>query len=447
MDNPHRWLKELQQAVRESEGRKPSLKELLALSTLRDPFNAGSEADIAKAEWFAEALGDTYGAHLRRVHYRLVSRGNVMKPDGGLYENDKKSWGYLQEASRLARYLGKVAPERLVDRRNPAASVHMTPYSDLFDGEWSHELTTYRLARISSSLRNDYPPLVAVEAELGVFAYQYASGLQPYHVEVWAEKTTMNDILAPLCTGLGVNFVPGAGYQSITAMVALLRERVASLKKPARILYVSDYDAAGRNMPKQMARHIEFWSEKYAPEEADIRVEPIVLTAEQAADYPAAPDSGAVELDAMEELTPGRLERIVRSHIEVFRDLDLSYKVRETRREAEEALQSAVDDAIADDLGAVEEIKAEAEEIYGGYRERLAELASELDSELAPLDERLREAQQAVREKIEALEPDFPDLPEPESPEAEDASEDWLFESGREYLEQLEYYKRGNEDE
>jgi hypothetical protein len=442
MDNPHRWLKELQQAVRELVGRKPPLRDLLALSPPRDPFNAGSETDIAKAEWFADALGDTEGAHLRRVHYRLVSQGNAVKHNGEPYLNDSRSWEYLNDASRLARYLGFVAPERLVDRRNPAATVHMNLYSDFFDDDWSHEIETPELARIPTDLGNEDADLAAVEAELSEYAYQYEAGLQPYHVEVWAEKTTMNDILDPLCAELGVNFVPGAGYQSITAMVTLLRERVTRLGKPVRILYVSDYDAAGRNMPKQMARHIEFWSEKYAPEGADIRVEPIVMTAEQAADYPAAPDSGAVELDAMEELTPGRLESIVRDHIEVFRDLDLSEKVEETRTEAEEALSTVVEEAIADDLEAVEEIKAEAEVIYGGYRERLAELAGELDAELAPLDERLRERQQAVREKIEALEPDFPDLPEPETPEAEDASEGWLFESGRDYLDQLEHYKR-----
>ena len=447
VSTPYEKLKELQQAVREAEGRKPSLKELLALSPNRDPFNAGSKADVAKAEWFAQALGDANGAHLRRVHYRLVARGDVIRPDGQLYENNKKSWEYLNDASRLARYLVKVAPERLVDRRNPAATVHMTRYSGLFDDEWSHEIETPSLDRIPTDLGNEDTDLVAVEAELSEYAYQYENGLQPYHVEVWAEKTTMNDILAPLCDELGVNFVPGAGYQSITAMVTLLRERVTRLGKPTRILYVSDYDAAGRNMPKQMARHIEFWSEKYAPEGADIRVEPIVMTAEQAADYPAAPDSGAVELDAMEELTPGRLGRIVRDHIEVFRDLDLPEKVEDTCTEAEEALQTAVDDAIADDLDAVEEIKAEAEVIYGFYRERLGALAAELDTELAPLDERLRNVQQAVREKIEALEPDLPDLPEPETPEAEGASFDWLFESGREYREQLEHYKRDDEDE
>ena len=43
---------------------------------------------------------------------------------------------------------------------------------------------------------------------------------------------------------------------------------------------------------------MEFWIERYASDH-DIRVEPIVMTADQADDYPPAPDTGAVELDAM----------------------------------------------------------------------------------------------------------------------------------------------------
>jgi hypothetical protein len=46
--------------------------------------------------------------------------------------------------------------------------------------------------------------------------------------------------------------------------------------------------------------------------------------------------------------------------------------------------------------------------------------------------------QQAIREKLGAIEPDLPELPEPE---AEPEDEDWLFDSRRDYLEQLDYYK------
>jgi|SRR5215208_1352584 len=295
----------------------------------------------------------------------------------------------------------------------------------------------------------------AVDAGVGMILYRallcpldgggyiYEEALQPYHVEVWAEKTTMNDILVPLCQRLGANYVSGAGYQSITAMVRLLRNRVGRLEKPCRVLYVSDYDDAGRNMPKQMARHMEFWSERYGTQGTyDIRVEPIVMSAEQAAKYPPAPDTGAVELDAMEELDPGLLARIVRENVAQFRDFNLASKVHENARAAKVAVVDAVQEEIAEELAAVEEIKGEAEEIYERYRARLEELAAELDEELDPLDERLETHHQAVREKLEALEPELPPIPEGETEDDPD-DEGWLFDSRRDYLEQLGYYNNG----
>jgi hypothetical protein len=259
--------------------------------------------------------------------------------------------------------------------------------------EWRYEVDTNPLDRISTHLGNNYLPPVEVDTE--VFGYTYDEALQPYHVEVWAEKTTMNDILVPLCSSLGANYVSSAGYQSITAMVTLLRGRVAGLEKPTRVLYVSDYDKAGRNMPKQMARQMEFWIERYASE-YDIRVEPIVMTQEQAEDYPPAPDTGAVELDAMEELSPGTLAQIVRENTAQFRDFDLARKVHENARAAQVAVTEAVEGAMADELVEVEELKGEAEEIYERYRARLGALAAELDAELEPLVERLETLQRAV---------------------------------------------------
>jgi len=355
------------------------------------------------AEWFAGIFGQTTGVHLRRIHYRLVARGDVVRHDGMLYENNANSWYYLNNASRFARYLGLMNPEDLEDRRNPAPHIFM-PVGFGMGPEWSYKIDTNRLDRISTYLGNSYFPPVEMEAE--VSGYTYEEALQPYHVEVWAEKTTMNDILVPLCSSLGANYVSGAGYQSITAMVSLLRDRVAQLEKPCRVLYVSDYDAAGRNMPKQMARQMEFWIERYTSDH-DIRVEPIVMSVDQADDYPPAPDTGAVELDVMEELSPGRLGAIVRKNVVQFRDADLARKIHENARDAQE-------------------VNGEAEEIYERYRARLQDLGAALDEELSPLDERLETLQQAIREKLAVLDPDLPSLPEPE---ANRTDKGWLVET------------------
>jgi len=97
-----------------------------------------------------------------------------------------------------------------------------------------------------------------------------------------------------------------------------------------------------------------------------------------------------------------------------------------------------VRDAIADEVDAIEEVKGEAEDIYERYRPRLRDLAAELDEELSPLDERLETLQQAIGEKLAALEPDLPPLP---VPEANPMDEGWLFDSRRGYGEELRHYK------
>src|SRR3712207_2991793 len=102
---PYERLKALQHEIRLERGRKPPIKDLIVLAPNNDPFYAGTEGQRTMAEWFAEVFGQTTGAHLRRIHYRLVARGDVVRHDGVLYENDQNSWAYLNNASRFARYL------------------------------------------------------------------------------------------------------------------------------------------------------------------------------------------------------------------------------------------------------------------------------------------------------------------------------------------------------
>ncbi len=301
----------------------------------------------------------------------------------------------MNKASRHARYLGLINPEDLVDKRNPTPHIHLTPIWDEGPG-WHYDLHRERLDRLYPELGNTWRDLVSVETD--VTGYLYDEARQPYHVEVWAEKTTMDDILVPLCERLGTNYISGAGYQSITSMVELLRGRVLRLEKPCRVLYVSDYDAAGQNMPKQMARQMEFWIRRYAAD-CDVRVEPIVMTADQAAPYPKAPDTGAVELDAMEAIEPGKLGRIVRENILQFRDTRLAREMHQREAVAREVVEQVIRDEIAVELEDVEVIKDEAEEIYERYRATLANLAEQLDAELAPLDERLETLQHTRLQK------------------------------------------------
>src|SRR6185437_10679057 len=71
---------------------------------------------------------------------------------------------------------------------------------------------------------------------------------QRFHVELWVEKSTMNDVLAPLAQRYGVNLITGEGELSATACYRLI-ERAKQGGKPIRILYLSDFDPAGDTMP------------------------------------------------------------------------------------------------------------------------------------------------------------------------------------------------------
>jgi hypothetical protein len=440
MSEPYRFIKNLQQAIRKPNGRKSTVKDMLVLSQQNDPFYAGNGAEGDKARWFAELwerFGYGSGVHLRRVHYRIVSEGNILKPDGELYENNSRCWEYMQGASRQARYLGLVDPEEIVDRRNPAPNIYMGPGASGWENQeepgWDYDfygwgLPGLEIPRASLELPDLYPT-----------GYAYNDAMQRYHVEVWAEKTTMDDVLVPLCRQTATNYVSGAGYQSITAMVSLLRNRVRYLDKPCRLLYVSDFDSAGKNMPRQVARQLQYWIKEYAAD-CDVRIEPIVMTAEQARDYPAAPDTGAVELDAMEAIDPGRLERIVRRSISPFRDRGLRQRVASTESEARGALEEELEEVCESELTELRAIEAEATGVYDRHRETLEEVAGAIERDLEPLRERLRAVENSVRDKLYDLEPDLPGLPEP--PRAPDgADEGWLFDARRDYLEQLDYFK------
>jgi hypothetical protein len=101
----------------------------------RDPFTAGSdggnshaEGRLSGANWYAEQVHEQLeippGAHMRRIHYRLVSQDQPILTLGGEpYENTERCEGVLERTSLDARYLGLVP--QLVDRRNPAPVINL----------------------------------------------------------------------------------------------------------------------------------------------------------------------------------------------------------------------------------------------------------------------------------------------------------------------------------
>jgi DNA-binding FrmR family transcriptional regulator len=106
--------------------------------------------------------------------------------------------------------------------------------------------------------------------------------------------------------------------------------------------------------------------------------------------------------------------------------------VQEQKEALERALEEAKTEALADVEGEIEEVRAafdeaieEFEASIGGLRERMTDLQK-------AILERLRQARGQV---------DLADYPLPEGRQAHEGN-DGLYDSSRNYLDQLDYYKR-----
>lgn len=425
----------------------------LFLARQNDPFYTGTATEKSMAEWFADLwrrFGYSTGVHLRRVHYQLVSQNDPHKHNGLPYENTENDWGYLCNAGKYARYLGLVDPEAFVDRRNPDPHIFME-YDRYAEGPgWGYDFPYWEIPKTNINLASDLYLALPIFVVKG---YEYDDSLQPYHLEVWVEKSTMDDVLVPLCAAYGVNLVTGLGFMSITSVIDLLK-RINEAQKPCRLFYISDFDPAGDDMPTAVARQIEYWLDTYVPS-ADIKLKPLVLTREQVERYqlPRTPvkDSdrrkanfeerygeGAVELDALEALLPGELASIVTENILQFRDNRLEAKIAEAKVQAQKRLDAYWEERIKPFQGDLDDLKKQVGAVLQKYQTRLEEMDEELAREMEPYEEAAISLWQDIQDVADEITPNLPDLPEPE---VEEGALGWLYDSGRDYFEQLAAYQ------
>jgi len=409
--------------------------DLIVLAPQNDPFYTGTPNDWALAEWFAQlwhAFGYTSGVHIRRVHYQIVSQDPpVVLPNGVPYANTLECWDILNLASKAARYLGLVDPAAFRDRRNPEPVVYAR--------HWRSRPAVYASGDIETSD-------LSLPAFPALPQYQLSGyrGQQAYHVELWCEKSTMNDVLEPLCQHYGANLQTGLGELSITATLALV-SRLRQANTPARILYVSDFDPAGQSMPVAVARKIEYFVRTLGLD-LDVRVFPVVLTLDQVQHYglPRTPiketerrrvgfesrhGEGAVELDALEALYPGELQAVLSRYIECYYDSSLSERVADAQAHLQEDLSFVWREVLAPYAAEVQELQAVYEQ-----------LQEELTGRLAGYSQRVQHLWHAIRRDLEAAVPDLRYYPLP-LPEYAEEIGDGLYNSARDYLEQVEAYK------
>jgi len=417
------------------------LHSVMVLSPGADPFHCGTAVHKRDAEWFAALWREHMdrGGHLRRLHYRLVSQAApILLPSGEPYRNTINCWTTLKMAGKWARYLGLVDADDVDDRRSPPPRLALDE-AGAAPASARVERAELWISRVHEPFMPELPRLALVPPAVP----------QRYHVEVWVEKSDVEDVVLPLAYRYGFNYVPFAGQPGIQPCRKLV-DRAERSGRPVRILYISDFDPQGQSMPLAVARKIEFILAERGLD-LDIELRPLALTKQQCVDLelPRIPikdgdrgkrafeerhGDGATELDALEALHPGLLEDLIVAEVERYHDHTLEERLREAEA------------SVTADLMAINET------VHPRNEDELEELRAELDSICEPLREVNRQLA-AWRQKVEAiheairqeLEDAAPDLEDPSlwpEPAAGDEHPDPLFDSTRDYLEQIEAYKR-----
>lgn len=351
-----------------------SMKDLTVLANQNDPFRIDTPAGHRDGEWLAmhaDRLGLTDRTiHLRGLHYRLMS-DTPTKPNGEPYRNIDPDWRWLQDkAADAARWLGYIPFDRIVDQRNAA------PFVQVHAPGEPH-------AYLSVGLDLDIPHVDDLRPEIQVDGFD---AVQPYRIVLMGEKHSLHEGLEPVAQTYGADLYLPTGEPSDTMLYQMARTGAAD-GRPMVVLYFSDCDPSGWQMPISVARKLQAFR-ALAFHDLNFEVYRVALTPEQVRDHglPSTPMKSTerradrwqqemgvdqTEIDSLAALRPDLLNRLALDAIAPFYDSDLDLRVFEAKSRWLDRAQEAVEHSLDHDH--LDRIRAEADA-------RLEDLRDQLDA-------------------------------------------------------------------
>jgi hypothetical protein len=268
-----------------------------------------------------EELATHHPMTLRQVHYRLVSRPDIVHP------NTKSAYDKLSEWLRDDRLNGDVKWEWMEDRLRVEQDWPM----------WDDP------KEFLLELREDYARNVWQD--------------QTHYVEVWCEKDALSGLFKAALTPFRVTLNIGRGYDSWSAIKrAADRYRIRKDKQgmDTTVLYFGDFDPSGEDMHRSLI-------ERFGMLGAYPDVPKVALTYAEAQRMPFSLTKGgdsrrdafvaqygdlAVELDALpvEEL---RLR--IRASVRARMDIDALVSSYETEEVGQQFIRDSIDHIFEDD--------------------------------------------------------------------------------------------------
>jgi hypothetical protein len=360
---------------------KCSLGELTVLSVQIDPYRLDTPAGHRIGQWAAEQFNHAVPRgkkiHWRGLHYTIVVRGDVRKPDDSVFVNTDEDWKWLSEAAgKAARWLGYIPFDRIIDNRNAAPIIH-------------------RKARVRPRALVSVGVDVAIPSAEDLEPAPIAEGFvarQPYHFVLFGEKASLEDVLLPVARVKQADIYLPTGEISDTLLHQIASDANVD-GRPLVVFTFSDSDPAGHQMPISIGRKLQAFRDLLFPK-LRFEVVPVALTVEQVEQLglPSTPlketekradrwreafGTEQTEIDALATLRPDVLRQIAEDAFDPYFDRTLEDRVDEARdvwmQEAQEAINAQIDP-----------------EILAALREEAAGRLAELETAIAEINERLR---------------------------------------------------------
>jgi hypothetical protein len=184
-------------------------------------------------------------------------------------------------------------------------------------------------------------------------------GKQPCHIVFIGEKSSLGEVLRPIAEQVHGELLLPTGETTDT-MIAEMAGRAAADGRPAVVLYFSDFDPSGWQMPLSVSRKLQgLRTLSYA--ELQIEVHRVALTIEQVRhfDLPSTPlketeqrknrwreimQHEQTEIDALAALRPADLQAIALAAVTPFFDFTLQARCSQASKDWREEAEAKIAD-------------------------------------------------------------------------------------------------------
>jgi hypothetical protein len=326
-----------------------SMDAFTVMTSTTDPYRIDTPASHRNALWLSKAW-KAFGMaqiHTRGLHYALVSMPNLIKPDGKPYINSAEDWIFLQRIVGHARWLGYIDFDAITDERNAGPEIFLHPEVDDAGVKLKHNAEHLCW---SPSL-----PVVSVVSNPPV-------ARQAYRLVLIGEKSSLRNVLRPICKKYEAELVLPTGELSTTLLYGIVR-RAADDGRPCRIFYLSDFDPTGIHMPIEVSRKIQALCHlKFQNLDIELRRCALLVDQVKTLGLPETPMKDSekragkwrqrfgceqTEIDALATLRPDVLNEIVERDLTPFFDFTLQERQKQAYKVAQDTTQQIVDKVVS----------------------------------------------------------------------------------------------------